>query len=457
MEISMEALERLRRRLAGAMTGSVSLPGEPAYVQAVSIWAKPRILPRLVAHCANVADVQLAIRSARDAGLALSVRGGGHNWTGCALCDGLTLDLSRMNAAGPIGRDATIAVGGGAKGTHVFAVTDPAGMAPVLGSVADIGLAGLVTGGGYGPLMRQFGLACDNLRAATVVLADGQQVRAAEDGDSELYWAIRGGGGNFGVVTSMELHLRPLASVRSGILLFPFDSGDSILPRLSEIWANAPLELDVQIGIVPAPDGAPVVYLSPTWSGDPGGADAALAPLYANGDRIAVDIRDQPFGSSRAFFDQYIVKGLVTSADTLWLREWNDEIAGIVMDAMRRRPSQFCFVLCHDFSGAAAEISAPSTAFGLRKPHIWFEIIAPADPDRESDGRVEADWARGVTESLVPFAFPGGYPNLLGPSQHDRIQSSFGENASRLLAAKKTYDPENMFRSAIPLPDAGLS
>jgi hypothetical protein len=452
----MQALERLGRRLAGAMTGSVSAPGEPAYAQAVSIWAKPKILPRLVAHCADVADVQLAVRSARDAGVALSVRGGGHNWTGCALCEGLTLDLSRMNAAGPIGRDATIEVGGGVKGTHVFAVTDPAGMAPVLGSVADIGVAGLVTGGGYGPLMRQFGLACDNLRAATVVLADGREVRAAEDGDSELYWAIRGGGGNFGVVTSMELALRPLASVRSGILLFPFDSGDSILPRFTEIWAKAPRELDVQFGIVPAPDGAPVLYISPTWSGDPADADAALAPLFAIKDRIAADIRDQPFGSSRAFFDQYIVNGLVTTADTLWLREWNDEIARIVMHAMRRRPSPLCFVLCHEFSGAAAQISEPSTAFGLRKPHIWFEVIAPAHPGSESDGRVEADWARGVTESLAPFAFAGGYPNLLEASQHDRIQSSFGENASRLLAAKRRYDPENMFRSAIPLPDASL-
>jgi hypothetical protein len=457
METFMQALERLSRDLSAAMTGSVSLPGDAAYEQAISIWAKPRILPRLVAHCADVADVQLAIRSARDAGVAISVRGGGHNWTGCALCDGLTLDLSQMNAAGPISRDATIVVGGGAKGTDVFAVTDPAGMAPVLGAVADIGVAGLITGGGYGPLMRQFGLACDNLRAATVVLADGRKVRAAGDGDSELYWAIRGGGGNFGVVTSIELDLRPLASVRSGILLFPFDSGDSILPRLREIWASAPLELDVQIGIVPAPDGVPVLYLAPTWSGDPGGADAALAPLYAIGTPIVADIRDQPFGSSRAFFDQYIVKGLVTWVETLWLREWNDEIARIIMDAMRRRPSSFCFVLAHDFSGAASQISAPSTAFGLRKPHIWFEIIAPAHPEHGSDGRVEADWAQEVAESLAPFAFPGGYPNLLRPTQRDRIQSSYGENASRLLAAKKKYDPDDIFRSAIPLPDVSLS
>ncbi len=229
----MQGLEQLKQRLAGGMAGTVSVPGEAAYRMAVSIWAKPKILPKLVAHCAGVADVQLAVRSAREAGVALSVRGGGHDWTGRALCDGLTLDLSQMNGVGPVDSGSTITVGGGAKGTHVYAVTDSAGMVPVLGSVADIGLAGLITGGGYGPLMRQFGLACDNLLSATVVLADGRAVRAAEDSYEDLFWAIRGGGGNFGVITSMELKLRPLASVRSGILLFPFEAGDFILPRLT--------------------------------------------------------------------------------------------------------------------------------------------------------------------------------------------------------------------------------
>jgi FAD/FMN-containing dehydrogenase len=292
----MQDLETLKRRLSDGMIGSVSQPSEPGYEKAVSIWAKPKILPKLVAHCADVADVQLAVRSAQEAGIALSVRGGGHDWTGRALCDGLTLDLSRMHTASLIKGGMTIEVGGGAKGTDVYAVTDPAGVAPVLGSVADIGIAGLVTGGGYGPLMRRFGLACDNLHAATVVLADGRQIRAAADGDEELFWAIRGGGGNFGVVTSMELKLQPLASVHSGLMLFRFESGDSILPRLQGIWEVAPVELDVQVGIVPSPDGSPVLYLSPTWSGDPSECEAVLAPLYAIENRIMANVRDQPFG-----------------------------------------------------------------------------------------------------------------------------------------------------------------
>ena len=449
----MQVVEQLKQRLADGMTGSVSVPGEPDYLRVVSIWAKPKILPKLVAHCVGVADVQLAVRSAREAGVALSVRGGGHDWTGRALCDGLTLDLSQMNGAAPVGSGSTITVGGGAKGTHVYAVTDPAGMVPVLGSVADIGVAGLVTGGGYGPLMRQFGLACDNLHAATVVLADGRAVRAAEDSNEELFWAIRGGGGNLGVIASMELKLRPLASVRSGILLFPFEAGDVILPTLREIWDQAPLELDVQVGIVPSPDGSHLLYISPTWSGHPGEGEAALAPLYAIENRILVDVSDQPFGASRTFFDHHIINGRVTSADTVWLREWNDDVSRIVMDGMRRRPSPLCFVLMHDFSGAAAAIPTSSTAFGLRKPHIWFEAIAPADPNGESDGSAELAWAQGVAESLAPYAFPGGYPNILGRSQPNRTRWGFGENAPRLLAAKRRYDPDNVFHSAITLPD----
>ncbi len=452
----MQDLGKLKQRLAGRMTGSVSAPGEPAYQRAVSIWAKPKILPSLVAHCANVADVQLAVRSAREAGIALSVRGGGHDWTGRALCDGLTLDMSRMNAAGPIGSASTIEVGGGAKGTDVFAVTDPAGMVPVLGSIADIGLAGLVTGGGYGPLLRRFGLACDNLRSATVVLANGRAVRAAEDGDEELFWAIRGGGGNFGVVTALELNLRPLASVRSGIMLFPFERGGLVLPRLQEIWKNAPPELDVQVGIVPSPDGSPVIYLSPTWSGDPGACDAALAPLYALENRIMAEVHDQPFGASRTFFDHHIVNGRVTSADTVWLRGWNEEVSRIVMDAMWQRPSPLCFVLCHDFSGAAVQVPASSTAFGLREAHIWFEVVAPADPESGSDGSAEAKWANDVADSLAPHSFPGGYPNMLGRHQHHRTRRGFGDNASRLIAAKKRYDPDNVFHSAISLPNLDL-
>jgi hypothetical protein len=451
----MSQTEVLRRHLASGMDGTVSVPGEPAYDRAVSIWAKPRVLPRLVAHCESVRDVQHAVRSAREADILLSVRGGGHDWTGRALCDGLTLDMSRMNEARRTSDDELIEVGGGTKGTDLFSLTDPAGLAPVLGSVAGVGLASVVTGGGYGPLMRKFGLACDNLHSATLVLADGSAVRAAEDSHRELFWAIRGGGGNFGVITSLELQLHQIPSVRSGVLLFPFEAGSAVLPRLEEIWSEAPLELDVQFGLVSGPDGKPVLYLSPTWCGEPERADLVLAPLYALEGKIMDDVRDQPFGASRAFFDKHIVNGLVTTADSLWLRGWSGEIAALVMGGMRRRPSDLCFILCHEFSGAAAQIPADATAFGLRQRHVWFEVIAQSRPDGGGDGSAETAWVQEVAQALSPHAFPGAYPNMLAPTQRDRIKHSFGSNAARLLAAKRRYDPDNVFRSAISLPNTG--
>lgn len=447
-------VDALRSRLAAGMDGAISAPGEPAYTRATAIWAKPKVLPRFVAHCRTVADVQHAVRTAREFGIPMSVRGGGHDWTGRALCDGLTLDMTGMNSVGQIRPDGLVEVDGGARGSEIYAVTDPAGMAPVLGSVAAVGVAGLVAGGGYGPLMRRYGLACDNLRSATVVLADGQVVRAAEDGDAELFWAIRGGGGNFGVVTSMELELKPVPSVRSGVLVFPFAQADAVLPRLGRIWAEAPLELDIQYGIVPGPDGAHILYISPTWCGAPDAADGALTPLYALKGRVMDTIRDQPFGALRTFFDEHIVYGLTTTGDNVWLREWNAEVATLVMEAMRARPNDQCFVLAHDFSGAAAQVAEDATAFGLRKDHIWFEAIAPTPPDG-GDGATAAAWAREVMASLAPFCYPGGYPNMLAASQRDRIQHSYGGNAARLAAAKRRYDPDYVFASAIPLPEIG--
>lgn len=452
VENQQQRFEQLARHLNGKLAGHVSLPGEAAYERTVSIWAKPRTVPGVVAHCVNESDVQAAVLAAQEAGVPLSVRGGGHDCAGRSLCEGLTLDLSGMNSVGPIGSTATIEVGGGAKGNDVYAVTDPAGMAPVLGAVADVGVAGVITGGGYGTLIRRFGMACDNLRSATVVLADGRVVRAAEDGDDELFWVIRGGGGNFGVITRMELAIHPVGTVRSGLMLFPFETGADVLPRLEEIWQDAPTELDVQIGIIPGPGDSPVIYLSPTWSGDPDKADAALAPLFAIENRIMSDVRDQPFGTSRTFYDDHIVKGQAVSADTAWLRGWNAEISHIVMESMRRRPSPLCVVLCHDFSGAATRFPSSHTAFARREPHIWFEVIAPTDPNGDSDGSAEATWVHDVVESLSPYSFPGGYPNMLEPHDAERAQIGFGDNAARLIAAKHRYDPDNVFRSAITLP-----
>jgi FAD/FMN-containing dehydrogenase len=216
----------------------------PQRLSGQSHWARCRV----VAHCRTSEDVQSAIRAARDCDLSLSVRGGGHDWAGRALCDGIVIDLSGMNGV-VIDPDQPIAqISGGARASDIVAATDPLGLAAVTGTCSTVGMTGLTPGGGYGPLIGRAGLALDNLLAAEVVLADGRVVVANDDNEEELFWALRGGGGNFGVVTAMRHRLHNLSSVRSGMLIYPFSEAGAVLRHCADIAASGLEELTVQVG-----------------------------------------------------------------------------------------------------------------------------------------------------------------------------------------------------------------
>src|SRR6516165_9692984 len=233
-------IERTLRQLGEELSGRLSVPGEDRYSAATAIWAKSvGRTPRAVAHCQTQKDVQSTIRAARDCDLPLSVRGGGHDWAGRALCDGIVIDLRGMNVVA-VGRDKTAQISGGARAADVLAVSDPLGLAAATGSVGAVGMAGLTLGGGYGPLIGRFGLALDNLVAAEVVLADGKIVAADLGNEKELFWALRGGGGNFGVVTAMRHRLHSLSSVRSGLVIYPFSEAKAVLERCVDIGTVAP-------------------------------------------------------------------------------------------------------------------------------------------------------------------------------------------------------------------------
>jgi FAD/FMN-containing dehydrogenase len=279
-----DQIERTLRSLSGQLPGRVSLPGADGYAAATTIWAKPvGPLPRAVVHCRTTDDVQLAIRAARDCGLPLSVRGGGHNWTGRALCAGIVIDLSGMNGVSVAADHRSAIISGGAYAADVAAVTDPLHVAAVTGTCSAVGMAGLTLGGGYGPLVGRFGLALDNLLAAQIVLADGRTVVADESNEPELFWAVRGGGGNFGVVTAMRYRLHRLPSVRTGLLAYPFSEAKAVLRRCAEIAASSPEDLTVEFGCVGGPDGKPVVLVHPTWCGAPADGEARVAPFLKVG------------------------------------------------------------------------------------------------------------------------------------------------------------------------------
>src|SRR5262245_38679031 len=234
-------IERALCRLEGQLPGRVWRPLDNRYIAATALWAKPiGRMPRAVAHCRTPQDVQLAILAARDAGHSLSVRGGGHDWAGRAVGDGRVIDLSGMNDVLVESDHLSARISGGARALDVLTVTDPRGLAAVTGSCGAVGMAGLTLGGGYGPLIGRFGLALDNLIAADVVLADGCTVTAEHDREEELFWALRGGGGNFGVVAALRIHLHNLPNVLSGMLVYPFSEAKTVLEGCIDVPLPCP-------------------------------------------------------------------------------------------------------------------------------------------------------------------------------------------------------------------------
>jgi FAD/FMN-containing dehydrogenase len=448
-------IERALRRLCGQFAGHVSMPGDDGYVKATAIWAKPAgPAPHAVVHCNKAEHVQWAIRTARDCGLPLSVRGGGHDWAGRALCDGIVIDLSGMNGVVVDPNDQAAQILGGARGVDVLAATEPYGLAAVTGAVGVVGMAGLTLGGGYGPLIGRFGLALDNLAGAEVVLADGRLVAADDRNEAELFWALRGGGGNFGVVTAMRLRLHQMSTVYSGMLIYPFVEAKAVFGRCAELSAFAPDELSVQVRVVTGDDGAPVVMVVPTWCGALAEGEARVAPFAKLGTLLGGAVSAMPYLASLRAFDAFIVDGRRTFAETCWLPALDGAASDVFIRAMETTifPGS-CAIFTHEFKGAASRVPEEATAFGLRRDHVLVGILAACD-DRSDKCEEERhrQWARAARDALDTVALPGGYPNLLAAGEPERAMKSYGRNAERLIRAKRHYDPENIFRSAIPLP-----
>jgi FAD/FMN-containing dehydrogenase len=435
------------------LRGRLSMPGEARYVAATAIWARPFVgMPRAVAHCRTAEDVQWSIRAARDCDLPLSVRGGGHDWAGRALCEGIVLDLSGMNTVTAAAGDYSAIISGGARASDVAAVTDRLGLAVVTGSVGAVGVAGLTLGGGYGPLIGRFGLALDNLVAAEVVLADGRVVIADQDSEEELFWALRGGGGNFGVVTSMNHRLHRVPSVRSGLLFYPFTEAKSILQGCAEIAASAPDELTAQIGCVGGPDG-PMAFVWVTWCGSLAEGEKRVAPFLNLGTLIAGSADAKSYGASLTAFDPYLVNGQRVFMESCWLPALDGDGIDVFIQAMQKAVSAGCAIFTHEFKGAASLVPVEATAFGLRRDHVLVEIFAslPNQSDSVSEQR-HRQWVRATLHAFDAMALPGGYPHFLAADDNDRIARSYGPNGERLTKAKHKYDPDNIFHSAIPLP-----
>jgi FAD/FMN-containing dehydrogenase len=443
---------KIGSQLRSQLRGTVWQDGDDGYDAARKVWnGAVDHRPTVVARCLDSDDVRTAVLVAREHDVPLSVRGGGHDWAGRAIRDGgLVLDLSAMRRVRVNPRAAVAEADGGAMIADLVDAAALHGLVTPTGVVRDVGMAGLTMAGGYGGLIGSFGLALDNLISADVVLADGESVTAGPDSDPELLWALRGGGGNFGVVISARYRLHPLEQVLGGMVLYPFEQATQVLHGYREILASAPDELTVMAGFLTGPTGQPAVFVAPTWSGDIAAGQDAVAPLRRLGTPLVDGVAQMPYPELLRMFDAGIVEGNRYALSTRWLAELSDNAVTALAAGAAAGSSPFSLLALHHFHGAAARVAPDATAFALRQDHLLVEMIAAwaPGPDGEDPAVTAAphlEWTAEISAALAAEALPGGYPNILGPQEADRTKLGYAGNAERLLAAKHRYDPDGVF------------
>lgn len=425
-------------------------PRSPGYDAARRVWNRDvATRPALIVRCRHADEVAAAVVAARETGLALSVRGGGHDWAGRALREGgLVVDLTGMRdvAIDPAAPDVAEVAGGATTG-DVVAAAGAHDRTAAVGTVGAVGMAGFTLGGGYGPLVGRAGLAADNLLAAEVVLADGRRVHT--DDDPDLRWALRGGGGNLGVVTAMTVRLHAPATLTAGMVLFDWAQAADVMAGYAELAADAPDDLTVQLGVMTGPDGAPCVFVAPFWSGDPGASPEVVERVTALGTPVSTQVGPATHAEVMALFGSFVPDGLAWDIRTRTVATLGPGTARALQAAGESLPSPQAMVSTHHFHGAATR-AGDGACFGLRRDHLVVEILAGRPP-----GAADAPWAwaDAVADDLAADALPGGYPNLLGPDRDEQIADAYGPHAERLLAVKRRLDPDGAL-TATPLPRA---
>jgi FAD/FMN-containing dehydrogenase len=450
--MTSEPLSRLSDVVRDAVGPERVLTSGPAYDAGRAVWNGAVLSrPGAIVRCAEAADAGAAVRAAREFGVPLSVRGGGHDWAGRALTDGgVTLDLSAMRRV-TVDRETAVAhVEGGATAGDVVGATAPFGLTAVTGTAGAVGMVGLSLGGGYGPLSGRFGLAVDNVLSVEVVLADGSLVTADAEHEPELFWALRGGGGNFGVVTGMRIRLHPVPTVVSGMIIYPWERVNSVLAGLADFVPDGPDELTVQCGFITGPAGTPALFVAPTWCGDADEGEKPLSRLAALGEPLMAQVGPTTVADLLASTDGMFPFGRYVEIRPRTVPRLTVGVRAALETAGGAMTSPLSAVSLHSLHGAATRVATRDTAFGNRDPHLVVETIAIWEPGDDAEAEHRA-WARGLSAALAPEALPGGYPNLLGPDEPEQIAHAYGPNTTRLLDAKRQFDPDGVFR-ATPLP-----
>ena len=375
-----------------------------------------------------------------------AVRGGGHDWAGRAVGGELVVDLGRMRAVTVEGRQATI--GGGATSMDVAEEAGRTGLAPVTANLGSVGMTGLTLGGGYGPLTGRFGLACDNLVGAQVVTAKGEVVWSNETQNPDLLWALRGGGGNFGVVTMTRMRLHPVAELSAGLVAFEWREAASVAEAFGRFQPNAPDALTLTTAFAPGPDGRLALSMLYAWCGDRSQDQDLLETVTGLGATGTARVARTSYVQMLKDAEAFVVPDISALYRTVTLGELDPRAIAAVMTAMEDRSSPLSYVVLHPFHGAAGRTTVESMAFALRRGHFVVGIYAFWQGGGDDRHRA---WADALEKALAPFALPSAYPNYFGPDRPDQAALAYGPNADRLLRIKERYDPTGMF-SATALP-----
>jgi hypothetical protein len=453
--MAKNSLDQIRnavvRDLQALIQGRVISPADEDYGNARKVWnGAVDHHPAAIAFCKSTADVQAAVRTARAHGLPVSVRAAGHDAAGRSVRSGaLVIDLSFMNQVEVNGQTATVA--GGATSAKVIAAAAANGLLAVTGWNGVPGMTGLTTVGGYGPLIANHGLALDSLTGAELVLADGQHISVDSNNNPDLLWALQGGGGNFGVVTSITIRLHPLRQVLGGMILFPWSDAEAVLKSYAGTMISASNDLTVVIGILSLPDGNPALFLAPAWTGEMTQGEIFMDVLQRFGTPIYAQIGLMSYQDLVQSFDARVVNGRHYALETRWVPALTREVISAVVAGGAGRSSPFSVIILQHFRGAPTQTSLDATAFGLRREHFLIEMIASWDASAGDDGASHRSWARDLCSTLAPMSLPGGYPNILGLHAHDQIAHAYGSNLVRLQTVKRRFDPDGLF-SATPLP-----
>lgn len=401
--------------------------------------------PACIVRPVDAHDVALALAYARERGLPLAIRGGGHNVGGTAVADaGMVIDHSRLRSVSVDPHRLTAEVQPGATWRDFDAATQAVGLATTGGLISSTGVAGFTLGGGIGWLVRKHGLACDNLIEADVVTADGVRVRAAADGDADLLWALRGGGGNFGVVTRFRFRLHRLGDVTAGLLAYPRPQAEDVLRHWRDFLLEAPDDLTSIAALMTTPDGHPAIGIAVCHAGSLEDGMADLESLRVFGNPVVDEIRPMSYVALQASLDATAPYGTRNYWKSDFMRELTDDAIRILVDGARRMASPLSQIHIHQLGGAMAVEPAGGSAFAHRGSGFIYNLIGTwRDAADDAD---QIGWARSVFDSLRPYSAGAAYANFLADYGADPAAAAYGSALPRLRALKRRYDPDNVFR-----------